>query len=114
MSLADDMEKQVQSKNSRVTSFSAVPAKPVDDKTKSTTEPLTTPTTDEITAANDFSSLIGRESVFEKYFVRQTYYVHKELIKAIDEMARQHQGKGAKTKLINEALQAFVKEKTKK
>ena len=113
MSLTDDMERQVQSKNSRVTSYSTVPAKAIVDKVDNITEPLATPTVEEVTAANDFSSLIGREGVFEKNFARQTYYVHKELIKAIDKMAKRG-GKGAKTKLINEAIQAFVKEKTKK
>ena len=84
MSLTDDMERQVQSKNSRVTSYSTVPAKAIVDKVDNITEPLATPTVEEVTAANDFSSLIGREGVFEKNFARQTYYVHKELIKAID------------------------------
>jgi len=58
-------------------------------------------------AVNDVTSLIGRESVFEKNFVRQTYYVHKDLIKSIDKLA-QKGPKGAKTKIINAALKAYI------
>ena len=61
---------------------------------------------------NSITDMIGRGKVFETNFLRQTYYVHKSLIEAIDSLARTG-GKGMKTKLINQALQEYV-EKTLK
>lgn len=62
---------------------------------------------------HDVVALIARESIFAKNFERQTYYIHVQLIKAIDNMAKKG-GKGAKTKLVNEALQAYINAKALK
>ena len=56
---------------------------------------------------NNAISQIGREATFEKNFVRQTYYVHKDIIKQIDKLAKKG-AKGTKTKIINAALQAYL------
>ena len=56
-------------------------------------------------------SLIGKPKVFENIFSRQTYYVHNDFIKAIDKMAKKG-GKGVKTRIINEALEMYLKSKS--
>lgn len=109
MSIASDIEKEVGTKASRVSGYCKVLAKTADNQ--GTLEGKhSTSTVNANINISDVASLIGRESVFEKNFARQTYYVHKELIKAIDEMATKG-GKGAKTKLINEALQEYISAK---
>ena len=56
------------------------------------------------------SSLIGKPKVFENLFSRQTFYVHNDFIKTIDKMAKKG-GKGAKTRIINEALEMYLQSK---
>lgn len=56
---------------------------------------------------NDIASQVGRDATFEKNFKRQTYYVHVNLIERIEKLARKST-KGAKTKIINAALEAYL------
>ena len=55
----------------------------------------------------NMDELIGRGNVFATTFKRETYYVHKDLIKAINKMAAKG-SKGEKTRIINRALQMYL------
>ncbi|MBP1765472.1 MAG: hypothetical protein H6Q65_2530 [Firmicutes bacterium] len=60
----------------------------------------------ESTAEVKIEEMIGRRSLFADNFKRETFYVHKDLVKAIKKMAAKGK-KGEKTKIINRALQMF-------
>jgi hypothetical protein len=55
----------------------------------------------------DVAEFIGRGSVFAEKFKRETFYIHKDLVKAINKKAAQG-GKGEKTRIINRALQKYL------
>ena len=61
------------------------------------------------TSRINMDDLIGRGSIFAATFKRETYYVHKDLVEAINEMASKG-GKGEKTRIINRALQRYLEE----
>lgn len=50
---------------------------------------------------------IGKGSRFEACFKRETFYVHKDLVKALNKKAAKG-GKGEKTRIINRALQLYL------
>lgn len=61
----------------------------------------------------NIDALVGRGSVFAATFKRETFYVHKDLVKAINKKAAKG-GKGEKTKIINLALQKFLEQEEQK
>ena len=60
----------------------------------------------------DIDSMIGRGSLFATNFKRETFYVHKDLAKAINKLAARG-GKGEKTRIVNQALQLYLVTKEK-
>lgn len=65
------------------------------------------------TSRVNIDDLVGRGGVFAATFKRETYYVHKELVKALNKKAAKG-GKGEKTRIINLALQAFLESESQK
>ena len=61
----------------------------------------------------NIEALVGRGGVFAATFKRETYYVHKDLVKALNKKAAKG-GKGEKTRIINLALQAFLESENDK
>ena len=61
----------------------------------------------------NIEALVGRGGVFAATFKRETYYVHKDLVKALNKKAAKG-GKGEKTRIINLALQAFLEAESEK
>ena len=54
------------------------------------------------------TNLIGKAATFESNFKRQTYYVHNDLIKRLNKLT-QKAPRGEKTKIINAALEQYLK-----
>ena len=61
----------------------------------------------------NIGELVGRGGMFAATFKRETYYVHKDLVKALNKKAAKG-GKGEKTRIINLALQAFLESEGEK
>ena len=61
---------------------------------------------DESKADVEFEEMVGRRKLFADNFKRETFYVHKDLVKAIKKKAANGE-KGEKTRIINLALQMF-------
>lgn len=53
------------------------------------------------------TNLIGKGATFETNFTRQTFYIHNDLIKRLDKLAKKAP-RGAKTKIINAALEEHL------
>ena len=53
------------------------------------------------------TNLIGRGATFETNFKRQTFYIHNDLIKRLDKIAKKA-SRGEKTKIINAALEQYL------
>lgn len=53
------------------------------------------------------TNLIGKAATFEQNFTRQTYYIHNDLIKALNKITRRAR-RGEKTKIINAALEQYL------
>jgi len=79
------------------------------DKSRTVTQHKRLPQTSTfpVNEAADVAELIGRGSVFAANFKRETFYVHKELVKAINKKAARG-GKGEKTRIINRAIQMYL------
>jgi len=56
---------------------------------------------------------IKKRSLFADDFKRQTYYIHKDLVKAIKKCADKG-GKGEKTRIINLAIKKYLADEATK
>ena len=92
-------------------SSGAIPSKPAKELEAGTLEPshkrLSQTSTFHTNGNVDIDAMIGRGSVFATNLKRETFYVHKDLVKAINKLAARG-GKGEKTRIVNQALQKFL------
>lgn len=97
-------------------SSSAIPSKPAKELEAGTLDPahkrLSQTSTFQANGNVDIDAMIGRGSVFATNFKRETFYVHNDLVKKLNQWAARG-GKGEKTRIVNQALQLYLVTKEK-
>lgn len=108
-----DIDSFIHGANADMYSRQASPAAPANTAIPKSDEEQNKRLQQTSTSHVNIGELVGRGGVFAATFKRETYYVHKDLVKALNKKAAKG-GKGEKTRIINLALQAFLESEGEK
>ena len=108
-----DVDGFIQSAKADVLGYPSSPAVPATTAIPKSDEEQNKRLQQTSTSHVNIGELVGRGGMFAATFKRETYYVHKDLVKALNKKAAKG-GKGEKTRIINLALQAFLESEGEK